>query len=71
MKVVLNKSDLCCLLGGTRPSYDLMPIISKMGLGYYIGGFSDEWKWTLRNNADSYSEEDLWNLYKEITNKEK
>lgn len=69
MIVELNKSDLCNLLAGTCPSFDLMTIISKMGLGYYVGGFSDEWKWTLRN-ADSYSKEELWDLYKEITGKE-
>jgi hypothetical protein len=69
MIVELNKEDLCNLLGGTSPSYGLMDKISKMGLGYYVGGFSDEWKWTLRN-ADSYSKEELWDLYKEITGKE-
>lgn len=66
MIVELNKSDLCCLLGGTYPSYPLMQKIIKMELGYYIGGFSDEWRWTLRNNSDSYSEEELWELYQEI-----
>lgn len=69
MIVELNKSDLCYLLGGTRPSFGFMTKISKMGLGYYVAGFSDEWIWTLRNNVDSYSEEELWNLYKEITGK--
>ena len=68
MIVELNKSDLCNLLAGTRPSFGLMTRISKMGLGHYVGGFSDEWIWTL--NVDSYSEKELWNLYKEIIGKE-
>lgn len=59
MKVELNRSDLCRLLAGTRPSYSLMSKINQMGLGCYIGGFADEWKWTLYINADSYSEEEL------------
>lgn len=70
MIVEINKSDLCNLLAGTRPSFGLMTKMSKMGLGYYIGGFSDEWIWTLRLNVDSYSEKELWDLYKEITGKE-
>lgn len=68
MIVELNKEDLCTLLSGTSPSYGLMDKMSKMGLGYYAGGFSAGWEWTLRN-ADSYSKEELWDLYKEITGK--
>lgn len=43
MIVELNKEDLCNLLGGTTPPLKLLNKISRMGLGYYTGGFDDRW----------------------------
>ena len=47
MIVELNKEDLCNLLGGTTPPLKLLNKISRMGLGYYPGGFDDRWTWRL------------------------
>lgn len=36
-----------------------------MKLGYYVGGFNEEWRWLL-NKDTPYSEEELWHLYLEL-----
>ena len=71
MIVELNKEDLCNLLGGTTPPLKLLNKISRMGLGYYTGGFDDRWTWRLDISCEDYTEQDLWNLYKEITKDDK
>ena len=42
MEVELDKRDIIHLLRGVEPSYDKMQIVEDMGLGYYTGGFKDE-----------------------------
>jgi len=45
MLVELEKEDVVALIKGTSPTYDLMkdPVIEQ--LGYYTGGFRDDWSW--------------------------
>ena len=42
-----------------------------MGLGYYTGGFDDRWTWRLDIACEDYTEQELWDLYKEITKDDK
>ncbi len=71
MVVELNKEDLFNLLGGTTPPLKLLTKISRMGLGYYTGGFDDRWTWRLDIACEDYTEQELWDLYKEITKDDK
>lgn len=69
MEVELDKRDIIHLLRGVEPSYDKMRIIEDMGLGYYTGGFKDEFNWQYTNYHlwDKYSDEELYELYNKLT----
>ena len=68
MIVELNKRDIISLLRGTTPSYNAIGLVEKMELGSYTGGFADRFDWNYQSSKcwDKYSEEDLFNLYKEL-----
>lgn len=68
MTCELSKMDLWRLLRGTEPpTYDWMEKLEKLGLGRYVGGFSDHWEY---NNTfsipENLSQEELWELYKQM-----
>ena len=69
MQVELSKKDIVNLLRGVEPSYDKMRTVENIGLGHYTGGFDDSFKWNYQSSKcwNKYSEEELFNLYKELT----
>ena len=68
MTVDLEKIDIINLVRSTTPYYNDMIEITKMKLGYYIGGFSDEWFWLSKNDSawDNFTEQELLDLYKKL-----
>lgn len=44
---------LISAIRGSSPSYDLFDAFTTLGLGSYVGGFTDTWKW---NHADSFKD---------------
>lgn len=61
MVVDLSREDIINLLRGTNPGWDVMDKIPE-NLGYEIGGFVGEWKWTISVN-DPQTDEELFELY--------
>ena len=68
MTVDLEKIDIINLVRSTTPYYNDMIEITEMKLGYYIGGFSDEWFWLSKNDSvwDNFTEQELFDLYKKL-----
>jgi len=65
MTVELTHQDLINLVKGRSPGYEKMDEIIKRGLGTYIGGFADEWRWD--NFAlNKLTDEELYELYKSL-----
>lgn len=62
MKVKLNRKDIIALLLGSTPNYSVMDKIPKE-LGYYVGGFVDDWKWNYISEDTPYTDEYLYDLY--------
>lgn len=62
MKVKLNRKDIIALLRGSTPNYSVMDKIPKE-LGYYVGGFVDDWKWNYISEDTPYTDEYLYDLY--------
>ena len=62
MKVELDRKDIISLLRGITPPYSVMNKIPKE-LGYYIGGFVDNWHWNYIDENTPYADEYLFNLY--------
>ena len=60
MKADLDREDVTSLLKGSSPHYDVMNKIPK-DLGHYVGGFVDQWEWTIYGT--SYTTEELYNFY--------
>lgn len=60
----LDRDDIKALLKGTTPPYVMMDGLTELDLGYYTGGFSDKWTWTLDDTNVSNNE--LLCLYLEI-----
>ena len=46
MDINLSKDDLISLVKGTCPNYDVMDSMIERKLGYYTGGFRDDWTWS-------------------------
>lgn len=67
MRVILDKCDLCNLIKGITPPLEMVTELENAGLGYYNGGFANEWTWII--DPESHSEEDLYEWYKLIKNK--
>jgi len=69
IKVELTKLDIIRLLRGFSPSYDHFPIIEKMDLGHYVGGFADrfEWEHEWMDVWNRYTEGELFDLYLKIS----
>lgn len=65
MIVDLDRTDICNMLAGVEPSYEQMGRIEKLGLGYYVGGFSDQWHWN-ETSFEDFSDEELLEIYKSI-----
>lgn len=65
MIVDLDRADICNMLSGVEPSYEQMGRIEKLGLGYYVGGFSDQWHWN-ETSFEDFSDEELLEIYKSI-----
>lgn len=68
MIVELSKTDIINMLRGIDPGYSDTDRLERLGLGYYVGGFADRWEWnSLRSGAwDDFTEEELFELYKEL-----
>lgn len=70
MNVNLSKKDIIRLLRGVEIfDYKTVYSLKNLGLGDYIGGFVDSFQW---NNVNSkswskYSEEELYELYRKLT----
>lgn len=61
MVVDLSREDIINLLSATDPGWDVMNKIPE-DLGHEIGGFVNEWEWTI--SVDSpYTDEELFELY--------
>lgn len=65
MIVNLDRTDICNMLSGVEPSYEEMDRLERIGLGYYVGGFNDEWHWNGTRFAD-FSDEQLLEIYKSL-----
>ena len=61
MQVELDRRDIISLLRGSSPNFSVMDKMPKE-LGYYVGGFVDDWKWQL-NTKVPYTDEYLYELY--------
>ena len=68
MNYELSKMDLWRLLRGTEPpTYKWMEKLERLGLGTYIGGFSDRWQYnSIFDIPENLSEEEMWELYKQM-----
>lgn len=72
MNVNLSKKDIIRLLRGVEIfDYKTVFELRNLKLGDYIGGFIDSFQW---NNVNSeswhkYSEEELYELYRKLTEK--
>ena len=64
MLVELEKDDVVALIKGTSPTYDLMkdPVIAQ--LGYYTGGFRDDWRGL--SQFPDLSKEALYSAYTKL-----
>lgn len=72
MTLELKRKDIIHLLRGTEPPYEVMEEIPNC-LGYYCGGFKDEWVWDIDSRYEDedtkqYSDEYLYNLYLKCKN---
>ena len=65
MNIEIDRRDICNMLAGISPSYEQMVRIETLGLGYYVGGFRDEWHWD-KNSFKYFSDEELLQIYKSI-----
>lgn len=64
MNVELDKKEIYGLLKSLSPPYELMDRYEKRGYGHYIGGFSDEWCWSIcKEKLENMSEEELYQEY--------
>lgn len=67
-KAQLDKEDLIRLICGCcPPSYEVMEVFEKQGIGSYTGGFADRWDWN-RRALEKKSKEQLWDYYQQIKN---
>lgn len=68
MTCELSKMDLWRLLRGTEPTtFEWIEKLEKLGLGRYVGGFSDHWEYnSTLSIPENLSEEELWELYKQM-----
>ena len=64
----LSKLDLWMLLRGVNPpSHEWYDKLEHLNLGHYVGGFADRWQYNSTLEMPDLSEEELWNLYKQMT----
>lgn len=65
MTCELTKMDLWRLLKGTEPpTYEWIDKLAKLGVGDYIGGFSDRWQYKGGFYFPEHlSEDELWEIY--------
>ena len=61
MIVDLDRKDIISLLTGSQPNYNVMDKIPEE-LGYYVGGFVNDWRWNDISENVSYSDEQLYDL---------
>lgn len=47
---------------GCEPRYELIATLEKKGLGRYVGGHYDEWRWD-RAAVAALPEDEAWYLY--------
>ena len=68
MNCELSKMDLWRLLRGTEPpTFKWVEKLEKLGLGTYLGGFSDRWEYnSIFAIPENLSEEEMWELYKQM-----
>ena len=62
MIVDLDSKDIISLLTGSQPNYNVINKIPEE-LGYYVGGFVNDWRWNYISENVSYSDEQLYDLY--------
>ena len=62
MIVDLDRKDIISLLKGSKPNYNVINKIPEE-LGYYVGGFVNDWRWNYFSENVSYSDEQLYDLY--------
>lgn len=72
MNTTLDREDLInMILGTTGPSYEIMDKYTKLGIGGYVGGFIDSWRWDRCKTTDTWNsldENTLLELYIELKN---
>ena len=69
MIVELEKSDIINMICGVNPDYSQIKKLEEMGFGEYTGGFANDWRWQWKEAKcwKEHTEEQLYNLYKELT----
>ena len=74
MNIKLSKKDIIRLLRGVEIfDYKTVYTLKNLGLGDYIGGFVDSFQWNNTNSKswNKYSEEELYKLYRKLTENNK
>ena len=74
MNIKLSKKDIIRLLRGVEIfDYKTVYTLKNLGLGDYIGGFVDSFQWNKTNSKswNKYSEEELYKLYRKLTENNK
>ena len=53
----MKKIDFIRMIRGSEPIYDqrIIDYLTKIGVGHYVGGHVDEWRWESENSS-------CWNM---------
>ena len=53
----MRKKDIIRMIRGSQPIFDqgIIDYLTKIGVGHYIGGHVDEWRWESEDSA-------CWNM---------
>ena len=64
MNVELDKKEIYGLLRTLSLPYEWMDKYTKIGYGHYVGGFNDEWCWSISSEKlENMSEKELYQEY--------
>ena len=68
----LNREQIIRLLISIDPPYEWIDELQHRKMGRFVGGMGEHWEWDAHAIYKSnLFDEDIWDLYNEITNKKK
>ena len=72
MLVELNRKQIIGLLTSICPPYEWINELQHRKMGRFYGGMGEHWEWDAHAIYESnLFDEDIWELYNEITNNKK